>query len=180
MARNTDPASQEAGPYKGMTHRVCHNWILNSLGEFRGVVNHPIQGKLFPVQSHSKRVCQYTDKWQLIHLLQINVFWVIWKYITSPLGTRKCCKHFIKVEPKLISQNTLSVMAALILNNLIWLLKQLQSRHEVCKKHTLKNFSTKCFTNYQLLVNVYNQLDKEHKSITITSVRTITHEKYNE
>ena len=62
-------------------------------------------------------------------------------------------------------------MAALTLNNLIWLLKQLQSRHKLCKKHTLKNYAVKCHTNYQLLVNLYNYLDNGHKSIAITSVR---------
>ena len=61
-----------------------------------------------------------------------------------------------KVETKWISQNTLSEMAALTLNNLIWLLKQLQSRHKLCKKHTLKNFAAKHCTNNQLLVNLYN------------------------
>ena len=25
VARKTDPASQEAGPYKGVTHKTCHN-----------------------------------------------------------------------------------------------------------------------------------------------------------
>ena len=52
----TGPASQEAGPYKGMTQTECviigPGYILNSMGTFSGVANHPIQGKLFPVQNH--------------------------------------------------------------------------------------------------------------------------------
>ena len=135
VARNTDPASEEAGPYKDVTHRMCHNWILNSVGAFSGVVNHPIQGSSF----WYKVIYQKED--ELVHgQMTVNTFityqWVHYNmkiYITSPLGTRKCCKHFIKVEPKLISQNTLSEMAALTLNSLIWLLKQLQSRDKLCK-----------------------------------------------
>ena len=65
---------------------------------------------------------------------------------------------FKKVETKWISQNTLSETAALTLNNLIWSLKQLQSRQKLCKKHTLKNFAAKWCTNYQLLVNLFIQL----------------------
>ena len=52
----TGPASQEAGDYKGVTQTECgisgSRYILNSVGAFSGVANHPKQGKLFPVQSH--------------------------------------------------------------------------------------------------------------------------------
>ena len=104
MARKTDPASKEAGPYKDVTHRVYHNWIHNSMGAFSGVVNHPIQESSFQYKViYCWKWGESVHGWTIVNtsITDQCVLNDTKLYITSPLDTRKCCKHFQKGRAKM-------------------------------------------------------------------------------